>query len=264
MPNYIDIACNFTHQAFNNNILQIIEESEYLGIKHFVVTCSSVHDFKRIQEIKAMFKEKIIFMAGIHPHCAKELHEINKLEFKQTILKLKPNAIGETGLDFNRNFSSQADQLSSFTFHLKLAQEFELPLYLHQRDAHDIFLDHLKDAQSVQKNPFVVHCFTGNKKELKDYLDLDGFIGITGWICDYNRNQELLDSIRYVPLDKIMIETDCPYLLPKNLKPKPTKNFNHPRYLPHIVKEIGLIRGESEELIAHHAYENSLKFFNLT
>ena len=131
----------------------------------------------------------------------------------------------------------------------------------HQRDAHDDFRGVLKELHTSDNN-FVVHCFTGNKKELKDYLDMDGYIGITGWICDQSRNQDLSESIRYIPLDKLMVETDCPYLLPKNLVPKPKKNLNYPYHLPHIVREIANIRNESEELIAEYAYKNTMRFFN--
>ena len=261
MPKYIDIACNFTHQAFDKNLQKVIEDSVKAGIEKFVVTCSSLKDLERIKEIKSRYKESIFFTAGIHPHCAKEIHQIEHSKIKEEILKLKPNAIGETGLDFNRNFSSPSDQLASFILHLETATDAKLPLYLHQRDAHDDFLGVLKELHASDNN-FVVHCFTGNKKELTDYLDMGGYIGITGWICDYRRNQDLSEAIRYIPLDKLMVETDCPYLLPKNLSPKPKKNLNYPYHLPHIVKEIANIRNESEELIAEYAYENTMKFFN--
>ena len=261
MPKYIDIACNFTHQAFDKNLQKVIEDSVKAGIEKFVVTCSSLKDLERIKEIKSRYKESIFFTAGIHPHCAKEIHEIEHNKIKEEILKLKPNAIGETGLDFNRNFSSPSDQLASFILHLEIAADAKLPLYLHQRDAHDDFLGTLKELHTSDNN-FVVHCFTGNKKELTDYLDMGGYIGITGWICDYRRNQDLNEAIRYIPLDKLMVETDCPYLLPKNLSPKPKKNLNYPYHLPHIVKEIANIRNESEELIAEYAYKNTMRFFN--
>ena len=261
MPKYIDIACNFTHQAFDKNLQKVIEDSVKAGIEKFVVTCSSLKDLERIKEIKSRYKESIFITAGIHPHCAKEIHQIEHSKIKEEILKLKPNAIGETGLDFNRNFSSPLDQLASFILHLETATDAKLPLYLHQRDAHDDFFGTLKELHTSDNN-FVVHCFTGNKKELTDYLDMGGYIGITGWICDYRRNQDLNEAIRYIPLDKLMVETDCPYLLPKNLTPKPKKNLNYPYHLPHIVKEIANIRNESEELIAEHAYENTMKFFN--
>jgi TatD DNase family protein len=262
MPNYIDIACNFTHQAFDKNLPEVIEQAEKVGVRKFVLTCSSLRDINKINEIKALLKEKVLFMTGIHPHCAKEIHEFGLSNITKAILDTQPDAIGETGLDFNRNFSSPEDQLLSFQHHLSVAQETKLPLYLHQREAHDIFLTTLKESQAIYNNPFVVHCFTGNRKELEAYLNMGGFIGITGWICDYARNQELAEAIRYIPLDRLMVETDCPYLLPKNLDPKPKRNLNYPYYLPHIVKEIGLIRNESEQLIAENAYKNTLNFFN--
>ncbi|MDG2297636.1 MAG: TatD family hydrolase, partial [Gammaproteobacteria bacterium] len=109
---------------------------------------------------------------------------------------------------------------------------------------------------------FVVHCFTGTQQELDDYLNLGAYIGLTGWVCDAKRNVDLRKSIKNIPLERLMLETDCPYLIPKNLPEKPKKNINEPKYLPHIANEISeLIKVDVEELRLR-THDNAIKFFN--
>jgi TatD DNase family protein len=145
--------------------------------------------------------------------------------------------------------------------HIEIAKELSLPLYLHQRDSHADFINIIRENQNNFPK-FVVHCFTGTQEELNDYLDLGAYIGLTGWICDAKRNVELRKSIKNIPLDRMMIETDCPYLIPKNLPDKPKKNINEPKYLPHIANEIaGLMDIEMEELKLT-THNNAIKFFS--
>ena len=109
--------------------------------------------------------------------------------------------------------------------------------------------------------PFIVHCFTGTRKQLDDYLDLGAFIGLTGWICDEKRNRDLRESIKNIPLDKLMLETDCPYLVPKNLPIKAKKNINEPKYLPHIANEVSELIGISIESLRDATSKNAENFF---
>ena len=152
-------------------------------------------------------------------------------------------------------------QKKSFRMHIEIAKELSLPLYLHQRDAHNDFIRMIREHR---KNfpKFVVHCFTGTQKELDDYLDLDAYIGLTGWICDAKRNIDLRQSIKNIPLEKIMIETDSPYLIPKNLQNKPKKNINEPKYLPHIANEICELTGYELEELKLATSNNAINFFS--
>ena len=144
--------------------------------------------------------------------------------------------------------------------HIEIAKELNKPLYLHQRDAHDDFISIIKN-QSSSRPRFVVHCFTGTQQQLDDYLDLGAFIGLTGWICDEKRNQDLRASIKNIPLDRLMLETDCPYLVPKNLPVKAKKNINEPKYLPHIAKEVSELMGISIESLRDATSQNAENFF---
>ena len=178
----------------------------------------------------------------------------------QLIKEFKPHSVGETGLDFFRNISTYEEQLFAFEEQIKISIKTGLPLFLHQRDAHEDFIKIIsKYKNDIPKA--VVHCFTGTQSELDEYLEMGFYIGLTGWICDERRNVELRKSLINIPTDKLMIETDCPYLIPRNLMDKPKNNRNEPSYLPHIALEIaGLVEIDPVEL-AEITYKNSMNFF---
>ena len=146
-------------------------------------------------------------------------------------------AVGECGLDFNRNYSPHPDQELWFVAQLDLACELRKPLFLHSRDAHPRFAEVLRTRRD-RLPPAVAHCFTGEEDELHAYLDLGLYIGITGWICDERRGRHLLELVRQIPSDRLMIETDSPYLTPRDLLPQPRARRNEPAFLPHILRTI--------------------------
>ena len=141
------------------------------------------------------------------------------------------------------------------------AKELSLPLYLHQRNAHSDFIRIIKENKNAFPK-FVVHCFTGTQEELDEYLELGAYIGLTGWICDAKRNIDLRKSIKNIPIEKMMIETDSPYLIPKNLMDKPKKNINEPKYLPHIANEICELTGYGLEELKLATSNNAIEFFS--
>ena len=198
--------------------------------------------------------------AGVHPHHASEysdaVHEtLRKLAARDSVV-----AVGECGLDYFRNFSPQDQQRDAFRRQIELAGETRLPLFLHQRDAHEDFLDILAPAmQDVTRA--VAHCFTGGADELAAYLDLGLYIGITGWICDERRGEALKNVVGNIPLDRLMIETDAPYLLPRTLDPKPDTRRNEPMYLREVLRVIAGEMKISEEELAEATTENAERFF---
>ena len=261
MAGFIDIACNFTHDSFKHNLDEVLNNAEHAGVDKFVLLCASLADIDPIKVIESNTPEKFFISAGIHPHHATEILEIN---YDALLIKLKsinPNAIGETGLDYFRNISPPDIQKKSFGMHIEIAKELSLPLYLHQRDAHSDFIRIIKE--NISNFPrFVVHCFTGTQAELDEYLELGAYIGLTGWICDAKRNIDLRKSIKNIPIEKMMIETDSPYLIPKNLIVKPKKNINEPKYLPHIANEICELTGYELEELKLATSNNAIKFFS--
>ena len=261
MAGFIDIACNFTHESYKDNLNEVITNAELEGVEKFVLLSASLADLELIKEIQIYAPEKFFITAGIHPHHATEILDSNYDDLLDRLESINPNAIGETGLDYFRNISPPDVQKKSFSMHIEIAKELSLPLYLHQRNAHDDFIRTIKENRNNFPK-FIVHCFTGTQKELDEYLELRAYIGLTGWICDSNRNIDLRQSIKNIPIDRMMIETDCPYLIPRNLPNKPKKNINEPKYLPHIANEISDLIGVEIDELKLATRNNAINFFS--
>jgi TatD DNase family protein len=171
-------------------------------------------------------------------------------------------AVGECGLDYFRDFSPRPAQRRAFEMQLQIAAETGKPVFLHQRDAHADFMAIMKQFDG-KLGPSVVHCFTGTREELFDYLDQDWFVGITGWLCDERRGLHLRELVKHIPANRLMIETDAPYLLPRTVKPQPSHRRNEPMYLAHIVEELARDRGEAVSDVAAATTAAANAFFRL-
>lgn len=254
-----DIGANLTHESFSSDLSTIINESISNNIEKISVTGCNLEDSLKALSIAEMYPNNLISTCGIHPHYADSFNDSSEIEIKEIASNSLVKAIGETGLDFNRNYSKKENQINSFIEHIKIANELNLPMFLHQRDSHKEFMTCLKDI--YPETNCVVHCFTGSEEELDAYLSLDFYIGITGWICDEKRGSHLKEFISKIPLDKLLIETDSPYLLPKNIKIKGRRN--KPLFLKEVFSKISSIRNEPVNDLSKAIYQNSLKFFNL-
>jgi TatD DNase family protein len=172
-------------------------------------------------------------------------------------------AIGECGLDYNRDFSPRNLQDRWFAEQLQLACELKMPLFLHERDAHQRFVEILSRF-SGQLPKAVVHCFTGTSTELDTYLAMDCYIGITGWICDERRGKHLRGLVSRIPLNRLMLETDAPFLTPRDMKPQPPNSRNEPAYLPHILRTVAKAIGKSSEEVGVETTNTAIEFFGLS
>ncbi len=250
-----DIGANLTSSRFSDDLDSVLDESLEAGVKKVCITASNLEDVRNAKKITEKY-ENLYYSVGFHPHNAKDF----KVEFLKdmSIYLEDPKAIclGEMGLDFNRNFSSKKEQILCFESQLSLANSISKPLFLHQRDAHEEFLSVLDNHKFNQK--LIVHCFTGNLSELEDYLKRDFYIGITGWVCDLKRGLELRECINHIPQEKLLIETDSPYLSPRKKIRR-----NEPKFLIDVAEEVASLRQETKESIIKSSYENSLNFFNL-
>ena len=260
MHEIADIACNFTSDRFDNDLDEVINRAIVNNITKFGLICSRLSDIDKLLEIYNRYSKDMFFTIGVHPHHANEINEEYLKKLKEVINNYNPHAIGETGLDFFRNLSTYEEQIFAFEEQIKIAIDTNKPLFLHQRDSHDDFIKILRKYSS-DINKSVVHCFTGTKEQLDDYLELDCYIGVTGWICDAKRNVELRKTIKNIPLERLMIETDCPYLIPKNLEEKPKNNRNEPTYLNHIANEVATLMKKDINDIREKTYKTSLSFF---
>ena len=254
-----DIGANLTHESFNEDLKEIIDESIESNINKICITGCDIDDSKKALSIAQSFPEHLISTCGIHPHYADKFNDSSAQKIKEIAGNKLVKAIGETGLDFNRNYSSRKNQLHSFQKHIEIANDLELPLFLHQRDSHKDFLDCIEVAKP--ETNCVVHCFTGSRLEMNDYLSLGFYIGLTGWICDPKRGAHMEEFISDIPLDKLLIETDSPYLLPKKIKIKGRRN--KPLFLSEVLNKVSEIRQEPIDILRSEIFKNSIEFFNL-
>jgi TatD DNase family protein len=261
----VDIGFNFTSSAFHKDADKVIERAKQAGVEHFVIIGSDVKESEQAAELAAKYKG-MVSTAGVHPHLAKTWQENSYSRLKKLTDCKQVVAIGEAGLDYNRNYSTPEQQRSAYEAQLKLATELNMPIFLHERDAHEDFAKILATYRN-QLSKVVVHCFTGSNEELDTYIDLDCHIGITGWICDERRGHHLHDSIKNIPANRLMIETDAPYLLPRDLPkdiyPKPDGRRNEPAYLPHILSTVAKCRNVSVEQTAQETTQTAKDFFSI-
>ena len=258
----IDIGINFTDKAFHNDLTECLHRAVAVGVSHMIVTGTDVVGSQAAADLCTQHPEQLFATAGVHPHHASDWNETTASQLQTLLSQPQVVAVGETGLDFNRDFSPRPRQVEAFEAQLQLAAQTGKPLFLHERDAFAVQHEILKQHRSSISNG-VVHCFTGDETALRAYLDMDLYIGITGWICDERRGQELQQLVRYIPDDRLLIETDGPYLLPRDLKPKPKSRRNEPCYLPHIATRISELRQQSLETISELTRQNSIRCFKL-
>jgi TatD DNase family protein len=259
----IDIGINLAHDSFDRDRAEVIERARQVGVMRMLITGSSIASTRSALDLVTAHHDLFRCTAGIHPHHATDLNEHALSELTQLAEHADVVAVGECGLDYFRNFSPRADQLAAFERQLQLAVDMRKPVFLHERDAHEDFVALVRDHRS-RLSGGVAHCFTGTLEQARAYLDLDLHIGITGWICDERRGAHLKDVVRYIPANRLLIETDAPYLLPRDLDPKPKDRRNEPMYLPHVLRTIAQARGEDFDALAMATTANALALFNWT
>lgn len=258
----IDVGVNLSSKRFDKDVDEVVQRAVESGVSRMIVTGTNIEESYKALQLVEKYSGILYSTAGIHPHHAKEFSKESIPQLSLLLNNKSVVAIGECGLDFNRNFSEPVDQLKCFEAQLELAVEKQMPVFMHQRDAHNDFIKLL--SRYISNLPSaVVHCFTGNKDELQAYIEMGLYIGITGWICDERRGLELKESVNSIPLNRIMIETDSPYLLPRDLNPKPGSNRNEPRYISHICQTVASCYDLPFSVLEQNTYQNSIKFFNI-
>ncbi len=261
----IDIGVNLSHPTFASSASAVVERARAAGVVQMVLTGTSLEESEAALKLCRQLDDAhrhLFSTAGVHPHDASQWTTDSASQLRGLLAEPEVRAVGECGLDFNRDFSPRPLQERALEEQLQLAVELQLPVFLHERDASDRLLailrpfrDHLPAA--------VVHCFTGEKQALYGYLDLDLHIGITGWICDERRGSHLHPLVKDIRAGRLMLESDAPYLLPRTLRPKPKSGQNEPAYLVEVLREVALHRGESETSLAAHTTHCARAFFGL-
>jgi TatD DNase family protein len=259
----IDIGANLAHDGFDADRDAVVCRAAEAGVTRIVITGSSRDSNAAAVGLARARPGCLYATAGVHPHHAKDYDAGTADQIRDLARQGAVVAIGECGLDYFRNFSPREAQLEAFRSQLGIAATTGLPVFLHQRDAHDDFVAMLEGAlNSISRA--VAHCFTGHAAALAEYLELGLSIGITGWICDERRGRELYESVAAIPDDRLMIETDAPYLLPRTLRPKPGSRRNEPAFLAEVLRVVAEARGQTEAHVAAITTANARRFFDLS
>ena len=258
----IDIGINLGHDSFNADRDAVIARAVRAGVVQMIVTGStgpSTHDAVRLARAHP---GRLFATAGVHPHYARELNDELLAELRQVAAQPEVVAVGECGLDYYRDLSPRAVQQKAFHRQLELASLVGKPVFLHQRDAHADFVAILQEHRKGLAGG-VAHCFTGSRDELMTYLQMDLAIGITGWICDERRGSHLRPLMSEIPADRLMLETDGPYLLPRDLPSRPESRRNEPAYLPHIAETVARARSTTVDELARSTTQAARRLFSL-
>lgn len=261
-PALIDIGINLAHDSYDEDRDAVIARAHDAGVVQMMITGSCGASTRKAIELSRAHPGRLFATAGVHPHHATELTPELLAELDPLAREPEVVAVGECGLDYYRNYSPRERQRQAFHDQLELATRVGKPVFLHQRDAHEDFFAILREHWPALTGG-VAHCFTGGDAELDSYLDLGLAIGITGWICDERRGKHLLELARRIPADRLLLETDGPYLLPRDLDPKPASRRNEPAYLPHIAAVIARARGEPVQALARASTAAARGLFGL-
>lgn len=260
-PDLIDIGANLTHESFAADLSAVLARASRAGVHRLLVTGADPNGSAAALALARAHPGRLWATAGVHPHHA-ALYDA-EVEAQLAALHADPRvlAVGECGLDYYRDLSPRPTQQFAFERQIVLAQQCGKPLFLHQRDAHADFMAVLRAAGPLP--PLVVHCFTGTVAELHDYLEAGWYVGITGWICDERRGAHLKEAVRAIPADRLLLETDAPYLLPRTLRPKPDTRRNEPQWLPEVLRVVAEARGESPATVAACTSANASLLFRI-
>jgi|SRR5579863_393371 len=257
----IDIGINLTHESYEDDRDEVIARARAAGVPQLIVTGSSLASTRKAISLAKQRPQRLFATAGVHPHHASEFSAERGSELLELARQPEVVAVGECGLDYFRNFSAPAAQRRAFHAQLELAAQVGKPVFLHQRDAHADFIAILREHAAQWRG--VAHCFTGSGEELAAYLDLGLAIGVTGWICDERRGAHLAALMPRIPAQRLLLETDGPYLLPRDLTPKPAARRNEPAYLPHIAAAVARARNESVTTLAELTIAATRALFQL-
>jgi TatD DNase family protein len=258
----IDIGANLTHSSFAADLDLVIGAAVAAGVTRQVVTGTDLESSRAAANLAARHPRLLWSTAGVHPHHAASFEGGLRAHLEELLVLPSVVAVGECGLDYFRDFSPRPAQRAAFVAQLEIAARTGKPVFLHQRDAHEDFTAILTEHRAALRGG-VAHCFTGGPDELEAYLGLDLSIGITGWVCDERRGGALRAAVPRIPGERLLLETDAPYLLPRDLAPPPKSRRNEPAYLPHIASTVAALRGESLAGVAGASTQNAMRLFGL-
>lgn len=258
----VDIGVNLTAPQFRDDLQAVLTRARAAGVVRELVTGTDVAHSVAASELARRHDGELFATAGVHPHAAAAV----TAGWREQLLKLTGQAVvravGETGLDFNRDYSPRPDQENVFVAQLELAAECGLPVFLHERDSGGRFFE-LLEPLAGDLDGGVLHCFTGSERDLDRALEAGLYIGVTGWICDERRGGPLQALAKRIPSERLLIETDAPWLLPRTLRPRPKSRRNEPCWLPWVLAMLADCRDEDPVALAATTTANACRLFRL-
>lgn len=255
MPLIVDTHCHLGSEEFQNDLDSVVTRAKEAGVEKMLIVGTDLLNSRKSFEVASRFPS-FRASAGIHPHDANEYLEKEKWEEFEQLAKSHPFcAIGETGLDYYYNHSPREAQREVFARQIRLSKFLKLPLILHCRDAYEEMLEIL-DHEGGSFG--IVHCFTGNTAQAKNFLDRGFYISFSG-IVTFPKALELQAACKTVPVDRLLVETDAPFLAPVPHRGK----RNEPAFVVDTLKKIAALRGESWELLAESTTSNAEKLLKL-
>lgn len=256
----IDIGANLTNSVFTDDLGEVLNRAKREGVQHIVVTGTNIQESQYAIALATKHGAYLSATVGIHPHNADGV----KSDWLETLEELTSSphvvAVGEMGLDFCRDYSGRDAQRQVFEAQLDLAARVELPVFVHDRDTDGEVLAVLRRYAPIK---CVVHCFTGNSDELDGFIEEDFYIGVTGWICDERRGEGLRRLVDRIPIDRLLVETDAPYLLSRTMSKALGTRRNEPAYLKFVIAELARFRRCPESVIRDASVENACRFFEI-
>ncbi len=254
----VDSHCHLDYSSLYNQLDDVIKRAEYNQVKYLLTICTTLKSFETIKLITDKY-ENIYGTFGIHPHETKKFVHVDKtfiLNSKKDNNKII--GIGETGLDFYYNFSEKNIQRKSFIEHINAALELNIPIIVHTREAENDTCEILKSENKNSNLKILIHCFTGSKEFVKKLLDINCYVSVSG-IITFNSSTELAETVSFIPIEKLLVETDSPYLSPMPFRGKP----NEPSYIIHTIDKLSLIKKMPKKKIISNTTNNFKKLFDI-
>ena len=255
----IDSHCHLDYPNLFNQLDDVIKRAQKNHVKYFLTICTTLESFEKIKFIIEKY-ENIYGTFGIHPHETKDFRNIDS----KFISNMKKNhkkiiGIGETGLDYYYNHSDKKVQKNSFIEHIRAAAELNIPVIVHSRNAETDTYEILKSEKKNSNLKVLMHCFAGSRDFAKKLLDINCYISISG-IITFKNSKELTDTVSDIPIEKLLVETDSPYLAPSPLRGK----SNEPSYIIHVINKLSEIKKTSNMEMMKVTSSNFLKIFKLS
>ena len=254
----IDSHCHLDYSNLYDELDDVIKRAKYNEVKYLLTICTTLESFERIKLIINKY-ENVYGTFGIHPHETKKFKNVDSkfiLNYQRANKKII--GIGETGLDFYYNFSEKEIQKKSFIEHINAALELNIPIVVHSREAEKDTYEILKSENKNSNLKILIHCFTGSKEFVKKLLDINCYVSVSG-IITFNSSTELAETVSFIPIEKLLVETDSPYLSPMPFRGKP----NEPSHIIHTIDKLSLIKKMPKEKIISNTTNNFKKLFDI-